>query len=78
MHHYKELIVRSVLGYGLGWLATQYFYGQKAAKIDPKLASNPTLAEAVEDTDSLQYAEYVKQKHNSKEYDFYRPGKIRD
>ena len=36
------------------------------------------MAEGVEDKDSLQYAEFVRQKHFKADHDFIRPGKIKD
>ena len=76
MHHYKELLIRSLFAGSIGYFTANKIYGTKQAKIDPELARNPALAEAVEDKDSLQYAEYAKKRHMKSELDFIRPGKI--
>ena len=55
-------------------------YGKKESQpvLEPEVANNPDLQEALLDEDSLQYAEYVKKRSYKPEYDFMRPGKIKD
>ena len=76
--HFKELAMRSVLGGMLGLGVSRYFYGAPEAKIDEEVAKTPGLAEALEDKDSLQYANYARKQQMKTEYDFMRPGKIKD
>ena len=78
VHHYKELGVRLLLGAGLGHMLGLGIYGKKEPEIDPELMRDPVLAEKVEDKDSLHYSEFVKRKQNRDDFDFIRPGKIKD
>ena len=38
IHHYQELVVRSVLSYGLGFMVSRYFYGSPKPYVEPELA----------------------------------------
>eukprot|EP00354_Favella_ehrenbergii_P008639 CAMPEP_0170452364 /NCGR_PEP_ID=MMETSP0123-20130129/1287_1 /TAXON_ID=182087 /ORGANISM="Favella ehrenbergii, Strain Fehren 1" /LENGTH=67 /DNA_ID=CAMNT_0010714345 /DNA_START=243 /DNA_END=446 /DNA_ORIENTATION=+ len=53
-------------------------YGAKPVELEPEVESNPELQEALEDQDSLQFAEYTKKRQMKGELDLIRPGKIRD
>ena len=70
--------MRSIFGGALGFCISRYLYGSPQPKVNPIIAKNPELALALEDKDSLQYADFVKKQKMRAEIDFHRPGKIKD
>ena len=53
MHHFKELIVRSLISGVFAHFACLKIYGAYTVKLEPEVASNMKLQEALEDEDSL-------------------------
>jgi hypothetical protein len=56
----KEIVVRFVIGYSVGWCIAGYLYGLKKVEIAPE------VLEILEDETSLQYANYLKKANREK------------
>ena len=61
-HHYKELVVRGIIGGVIGNIVSNKMYGMRQTSVEPEVASNPQLREALQDEDSLQFAEYTRRR----------------
>ena len=70
--------MRTILGSILGFGVSHYFYGAPQPKRNEEIASKQGLAEALEDKDSLQYADLLHKRAHKTEIEFLKPGKIKD
>ena len=61
-----------MVGYALGWSLAGYRYGFKQVEVEPE------IEEILEDENSLQYANYIKNAKRVKKGQIWYPGKIKD